>query len=286
MITTPNQVSRVGAAIEQLSLLPSRRSPVVSQGRVNLRAELNHFSMLVYEVPAERIAPLIPRQVKLETRLVAGREMAWLSVLSFRDQGPRHSGVGGLGGFEQTIYRVHVIHEGKTAHYLLNLSLGSLSAVATRNLWTMPWHLSAMEFQVSYDRSAGKYREYRLQTQSQWDNAHWELTDSGRGLPVEAIDELCLPSSLLANQTENFFQRQDRTIGRAAIGYGEWAATRGQLKSAQSELLERLGILSRAELQKPVLVLLQQQISSTLSSPTIEGGRKAVALPARLAHHV
>jgi hypothetical protein len=231
-----------------------------------MSAELRHLSLIVYAIPREKAEAVIPNSFEIEKSWLAGREVAWLSILSFLDQGSRH---GRHRISELTSYRLHVLHEGKPGNLLLGISLGSLSAVATRNLWPVPWHLSAMEFNVSYDRDAGRYRDYRLQTQSQWANASWEICDSGQSLLPEQVGSQPLPLSLQGNLSNNYFLGRNGSPGLSRIRYHNLAFTSGKLRHAQSDLVERLGLLRRDELANPALVALQHQVSCQIFSPTI-----------------
>ncbi len=258
-------------AIAGPSLFRTSRPPSVRQGNVSISADLQHLSLIIYEIPSQRAQALAPRSFQIEESIKAGRagrKTSWLSVVSFLDQGSKHDG---HRGFEQTSYRLHVLSDGKPAHFLLGISLGSLSAVAMRNLWPAPWHLSAMEFQIAYDKGEGRYRDYRLQTQSQWANATWEISDSGESLLADRLGDLSLPSSMAANTFNNYFQRRDGALGLYRSRYQNTAFTLGKLKHAQSDMLERLGLLIDDELLHPTLVAIQHQTSCQIFSPTIVG---------------
>ena len=242
--------------------------PSVRQGCVSVYAELHHYSLIAYKIPAERAKAIVPDSFQVEETVQDGRHETWLSVVSVLDQGSQRDG---HGVFEQTSYRLHVLRNGNPAHFLLGISLGSLSAVAIRNLWPVPWHLSAMEFQVAYDQTEGRYRGHRLQTQSQWDNASWEISDTGELVLPHQIQQLELPSSLSANALNNYFLRRDGSLGLLRVRYYDLAWTWGRLEHAQSDLLERLGLLTNDELTRPALVAIQHKVTCQIFSPTILG---------------
>jgi hypothetical protein len=246
----------------------------VKQGNVSVVAELRHFSLIVYQIPSERARALTPSSLAIEESVQDGRKTSWISVVSFLDQGSRRDR---YGAFEQTSYRLHVVRDGRPSQFLLGISLGSLSAAATRNLWPAPWHLSAMEFQVAYDINEGRYREYRLQTQSQWSTAGWEISDTGESLVPDRFENLSLPSSISANIVNNYFTRRDGELGLYPIRYQGRAFTAGILKNAQSDLLQRLGLLSGDEFMRPTLVAIQRSVSCQIFSPTIVGDHRIIA---------
>lgn len=231
---------------------------------------LNHVSHIVYAVPSERAHKVIPAPFDLETRQIAGRECALLTVESFLDRGehllPGSFSGGGRGLFEQTNYRFHTRLNGEPCGWLLGTSLGALSAVAARHLWAAPWHLSAMEFQVAYDPLAGCYRHYRLRAQSQWASAWWEINDTGAmSIDDEQAVALYVAVSATGAQTDYFFRR-DGGVGCYRVRHEPAYTTRGQLGAARCDLLERLGLLTAQELLRPCFINLQHSVTRVIEA--------------------
>jgi hypothetical protein len=132
----------------------------------------------------------------------------------------------------------------------LGTSLGALSGVTARHLYPLPWHLSAMEFQVAFDTASDKYMHYRLSSQSQWANADWEIVDTGMPLGLEKQLEIT-----------DYFVRRDGEIGSYQTIYQTASATRGQLKAGRCDLLGSLGVLSSQEINHPLSVSLQRAVN-------------------------
>ncbi len=241
--------------------MPQKVLPMVSRGNVSLTAERRHLSLIVYAVPGERLRQLIPASFEVEETVINGRRMGWVSVESFLDL----NGVG-QSSFEQTNYRLHVLREGKPCLWLLGSSIGSLSAVGARNMWPVPWHLGAMEFQVAYDLLEGRYRTYRLQTQSQWASAEWQLQDTGDWLSLEELQQL--PASLQSPTATSCFARRDGTEGRQQEHRPEPIFTRARLLAARCDLLERLGLVRAEEIKRPQFVALQHNLSCRFGAPS------------------
>jgi hypothetical protein len=245
--------------------------------------QLAHVSRIVYAVPVERARRLVPAPFDLDVRRVAGRDAALLTVESFLDCGSNarallpHAPVGPARRevFEQTNYRVHARLGAEACGWLIGTSLGSLSAVAARHLWPAPWHLGAMEFQVSYDPLEGRYQHYRLRTQSQWANAFWEIADTG--LPAEAATGGETERHRGGAQTD-YFTRRDGTRGAYRVREQPAYATQGEVRAAKCDLLERLGLLTAEELSRPSLTTLQHGITRAIeaaskpASPVRAGG--------------
>lgn len=245
----------------------SDHRPAANGGNVSSKAHWQHCALLVYAVPHERVAGLAPSSLPVETSFIKGRQVAWVSVASWLDHGARFDG---RGQFEQTSYRLHVRRDGAPAHWLFGLSLGSLAAVATRNWWSAPWHLGAMEFQVAYDRRRARYRNYHLRTQSQRINARWQLSDSG-----QALDQSALPATLRHTLVSDYFLRRDGLIGWQRARLLNPLFTRGQVQAAHCDLLEEMGLVRGDEFMRPQLVALQRSLACQLEAPTVSGAVNA-----------
>ncbi|MBS1810511.1 MAG: DUF2071 domain-containing protein [Acidobacteria bacterium] len=226
MLYTPSlRTKNIDAPLWGMTPLPKIQTSVFTK-------ELRHRSVISYQVPSERIRDLVPVEFDL-----AGTTL--LTIESFLDCGRTN--------FEQTNYRFHVSLNGKPCSWLLGTSLGSLSGVTARHLYPLPWHLSAMEFQVALDPSSDKYKRYRLSSQSQWANADWEILDTGTSLLGEKNIEVT-----------DYFVRRDGEIGSYQTIYKSVGATQGKLKTGRCDLLGSLGILSSDELASPACVALQR----------------------------
>ena len=260
----PGSVSRGLFSVSGAELYADGQRPEVN-GQAN--GILNHVSVIVYGVPVCRITDLLPHGLTPRTTILAGVETAWLSVLSFQDRG-QVAASGLAGSFECTAYRLHVEQGGKPAHFLLGISVGSLSAVGARNLWQMPWHLGAMELQASQDRGNGRYTDYRLHTQSQWDIARWNLSGASDASDSVKGAVTGVPTEIFTSPSTSIYKRSDGTLGQAEISLGEIMMTKGRLRSAQSEYLTRHGLLTDEEMQRPALVMVQVK-STTANMPEV-----------------
>ena len=216
------------------------------------RKELLHRSLITYTIPSERVRELVPMEFGVGETTV-------LTVESFLDYARSN--------FEQTNYRLHGQLQGRPCSWLLGTSLGSLSGVTARHLYPLPWHLSAMEFQVAIDPVTERYRKYRLNTQSQWANATWDIVDTG--VPVRAIEQ--------SLEITDHFVRRDGQLGSYQTLYKPTFTTRGQVQHGRCDRLEMLGLLSPDELRHPTAVQLQRAVSSEVK-PAFSPLNTAVAV--------
>ncbi|HWQ36155.1 MAG TPA: DUF2071 domain-containing protein [Blastocatellia bacterium] len=231
-----------------------------------INAEWQHYALLVYAVPVRRAWPLLPAGFEPDEFSLNGQPCALISVESFLDNGSGYR-FGHCAPFEQTSYRLHVRRRGLAGTWLLSTAVGSLTAVAPRHLWPLPWHLSAMEFQVTWDQFAGCYHEYRLQTSSQQANAFWSIQDTGQSL---AFDPAAVLPALPFRATTDWFRRADGACGEYRITRSDLHLTRAHLKHSRCELLERTGLVTSEELMRPHLVALQRRLTAQIHAPAAE----------------
>jgi hypothetical protein len=244
MLYTPTiRPQNVAAGILGYQQLPKIETSV-------FRKEMLHRSIISYKLPSERVRELVPVEFTLD-------DTTTLSIESFLDSGRVN--------FEQTNYRLHVSLNGRPCSWLLGASLGSLSGVTARHLYPLPWHLSAMEFQIALDATSDRYQNYRLSTQSQWASANWEILDTGTTANAET-----------ALDVTDYFVRRDGEIGTYQTLHQAISGTRGQLKAGRCDMLSSLGLLSPAELQQPTSVMLQRAVSCEIK-PAVQGVRVALA---------
>lgn len=233
-----------------------------------------HLSQLLYAVPSERVRRLLPPELvwqgfALAEMPLADTPQAWLSVVSYVDQPAHPLSLSSALPFEQTAYRVALKRDGRLYQWLLNLTVGSLSAVGPRQLWPLPWHLGAMELSASYDETAHRYQSYRLHTQSEHINATWVLADTGTPVSATELKTTAPPALLAQPNLQDCFVRRDRQLGQRQTQFRVLEATRGQLLHARCDWLERAGLLTTAELQKPHAVWLSRLASFEQTAPMI-----------------
>lgn len=239
---------------------------------ISVVAEAHHLSQLVYVLPPARVKAIFPRELAangfapLETIGAEGSRCS-LSVISYLDQPSGLLNSARAVGFEQTFYRLLLTRSGQPFQWLFHTTAGSLGAVSARHLWALPWHLGAMEFQLGYDITNHLYRTYRLHSQSEFINAAWEFEDTGE--VIGSVGEHMLPSLSLQPTINDCFVRRAGGIGLRQTRFRLLEANRGRVRQARCDLLERLGLLTRAELLNPACVLLSRVASFELAAPIV-----------------
>lgn len=261
---------------------PSAPQTTMQPGKVVSSAQ--HFSQLVYAVPSERARALLPaelraHQFELAKTQWAGQSCCWLSVISYLDQQQPFAGVSVEEGFEVSEYRVHVQREGQPYQWVLNTSVGSLMAVGARHLWSLPWHLSASELRCRYDERQMRYQAHRLQVQSEYVNALWELHDSGTPV-TDLADSQQLPSFLFNSLWHDCFLRRGGGVGTRQTRLRFQMCTHGTVNVGRCDFLTRQGWLTATEVTRPNFTRLSRSVILEQETPRLL--RPAAAVPLSL----
>lgn len=121
------------------------------------------------------------------------------------------------------------------------------------------------------------YQTYRLQAQSEFVNAIWDIADTGESFSHAA--EQIQPALLLQPTIEDCFVRRAGGIGLRTTRFHLLEAKRGQLREARCDLLERLGLLTQAELLHPAFVWLSRAAKFELTAPLVLTASESSASP-------
>ncbi len=203
-----------------------------------ITTQLQHRCVISYLIPRERVRSFVPEEFHLGENTILGIE-------AFQDSSQRR--------FEQINYRLQVNHRGAFHNWLFGTSIGSFSAITARNYFQNPWHLSAIDLQISSDPMSGRYDSYRLSSQSEWSNSFFDIADTGMAIINHQ-----------RTQMKDHFIRRDGAIGSQQTSYLPTNTTRGILKTGRCDMLKNLGILDAAEIAYPVSVLLQRRVNFEL----------------------
>lgn len=236
-------------------------------GRLDIRTRLLHFGLINYAVPRKRLERYIPQErFQIAEFEINGRRLAMLSVVPFVDADfcfyrlfPRFKF-----RFPQTNHRVYVVDRvtGEHVVWFFGTTLGSPIVYLARSRWRIPWYYARYQVRCNYDAPQQKYRTYAWQITSPWCTAQIEIEDSGR--PVVLPDDERL---ILTHPVEGFYYQLDGRVGGYSIWHELIPLTGGKPQNLYFSLYERLGIMSRAEMQQPHSVFLCPDIEFDIYMP-------------------
>ncbi len=235
-------------------------------------ATLEHFAIVSYAVPAERVRPHVHPAFDLDCFPGPdGGQRVWVSMVPFEDQDFRFSAVPWLRfRFGQTNYRTYVIDRatGRRAVWFFGTTLDSWTVAVPRYAWKLPWHRGHVRFDCHYDAAASRYLRYKMTTRSDWAPVELELEDSGE--PVTRLDGLPdLEAGLVAltHPLIGVYYRRDGQLGAYHIWHDRLKCTAGSVVQARIGLFNRLGLVPFAEQRQPHSVLIQHRTEFTIYLP-------------------
>jgi len=230
-------------------------------GRMDVRTCLRHFALINYALPRERLLPFIPQdRFSIPEYEIGGKKQALLSAVPFFDDAfhfdrlpfPRYQ-------FGQTNHRVYVVDKRTGEHvvWFFGTTLGSPVVYLPRIFWKIPWHRASYKIDCPYDQSAGRYSRYRIDIASKWCSGHAELEDTGRPLElVEGFDTLDQLKLIVTHPLTGFYHGLDGKLGTFSADHDAIRMTVASPVKLYFSLYERLGLLSKAEMERPHSIFL------------------------------
>jgi len=241
-------------------------------GAFTIDTVLEHFALITYAVPPERVRELIHPAFELRTVEIDGLPNALLSVVPFLDRdfgfqnlpSPRFS-------FGQTNYRIYVRYQGEECAWFLGTTLASRLLIVPRDLWRLPWYSATSTFDTVFNAAESRYDRYRLRTESAWGAADVSLADTGRSVGLlSGFRDLTEQQLVLTHPVAGYFWRTNQTLGSYRVWHDRMKLTVGSVIVARFGLLERLKIVTAEEMLRPHSVLIQPRIPFQIEVPPRE----------------
>lgn len=238
---------------------------------LDLLVTLRHFAIVTYAVDPARLSGLIPQRFHLDTVRIKGDEKALVSVVPFLD-GNFTSAVRPFPSLKvgQTDYRAYVIDSvtGERCIWLFGTTLDSWLRVVPRVLWKLPCYRAKARFDCDYDSVTGLYNKYRMRSESRWAPADVEIFQSGdestelAGFPDNETGLVVLTHPLVG-----FYRLRGGEIGKFCVWHEPLNMRQATLRQASFGLLDRLGLVTQVEQQKPHSVLVDSTAELTVYLP-------------------
>ncbi len=241
-------------------------------GGLDVVATLEHFAIVTYAVPPERLRPHVHPRFDLDCFTDAsGQTRTWVSMVPFEDQDFHFQALPwATFRFGQTNYRAYVIDRdtGRRAVWFFGTSLDSWSVAVPHYVWKLPWHRGRIRFDCAFDEARGAYDRYRMTTASAWAPVELELEDTGRPVAgLDGFDELEAGLVVLTHPLTGVFYRLDGKLGTYSIWHDRLCPTEGRVTRARVGLFDRLGLVPFAEQGRPHSVLIQRRTEFTVYLP-------------------
>jgi Uncharacterized conserved protein (COG2071) len=241
-------------------------------GGLDVISSLEHFAIITYAVPPERLRPHVDSRFDLDCIPgLDGEPRALVSMVPFEDRDfrfvrcpwPRFR-------MGQTNYRAYVIDRvtGEHGVWFFGTTLGSWTVAIPRYGWKLPWHAGRVRFDCVFDEPANRYSSYRMMTRSAWAPVGLQIEDSGQRLSeLTGFPDLEMGRIILTHPFSGWFYRRDGKLGSYRVWHEPLRLTTCRLIRAEIGLFVRLGLVRPEELLQPHSVLVQRVTEFAIKLP-------------------
>lgn len=239
----------------------------------DVRSDLLHFALINYALPKSRLEKHIPVDRFLIPEFdIGGQTLALMSAVPFVDSDFHFVRLAPWFTFYfgQTNYRVYVIDRQTGEHvvWFFGTTLGSRLVHPAQWLWRIPWHYARYKMECWYDAAAARYTTFRYQSTCAWASSEIELEDTGQPVVLQAgfttMDEQIL---ILTHPVAGFYYRTNKQVGSYSIWHEEMKLTEARPRHLYFSLYERLGLLTRQEMQTPHSIFICPRITFDVHLP-------------------
>jgi hypothetical protein len=261
--------------MDHLSRLSQRLQPR-PLGPWDVVSTLGHFALINYALPKERLAQYIPAdRFEIPEFNIGGQSLALMSAVPFLDIDFHFAHFFPFLKFQfgQTNYRVYVIDKrtGEQVVWFFGTTLGSPIVYLPRWLWRIPWHLAAYQINCRYNSNRQRYDQFNYQVNSAWGASQIDLEDTGQSVALTSGFGLLESQTLiLTHPVEGFFYRLDGKLGHYSVWHTVMKMTQGRARNLYFGLYERLGLLSKDEMQTPHSIFICPEIEFKVFLPPTE----------------
>lgn len=249
---------------------------------MDVNTQLEHFAIISYKVPIEKIAHLIPKPFKLWTYLENGKEYALVSAVPFKDKDFSFYRIARFPKFQffQTNFRTYIIDERDQSHsaWFFGTTLGSITCLIPRKIWKMPWDYGKYTF--DFKKEKDHYSEYNMTFSSKLGNGSIAIESTGNSVKLldgfKSIEE---QTHILTHPVIGYYHRDNQELGTYEIWHPKIDVKEGKSKHLYFELFQKLGFLTKEEMNNPHSVLITPKIEFDILLPPRKIG---AALPTKM----
>ncbi len=240
---------------------------------MDVLSKLRHFALINYALPKSRLEPYIPAShFEIPEFTIGGKRLAMMSAVPFVDVDFHFIRLfpGITFHFGQTNYRVYAIDKRSKEHvvWFFGTTLGSPVVYIAKGAWRIPWHYARYQIDCSYDAQANRYKTYQYRIKSKWCHPNIQLEDTGQ--PISSVEGFTSSEEMqliLTHPVDGYFYRSDHKIGSYSVWHKEILFTSGRAHDLYFSLYERLGLLSRDEMQHPHSIFMCPETEFTVFLP-------------------
>jgi len=237
---------------------------------IDMNTLLEHFVIISYKVPVNRIKHLIPEPFKLWTFVEDNVEYALISAVNFKDTDFSLSRILQFikFNFYQTNFRTYIIDKTNNSHcaWFFGTTLGSKTSLIPNKIWKMPWERGKYTEDIRIKN--GIYNKYELEFKSKQGIGKVSLVSTTTKMKIHSgftsLDEQLL---ILTHPVIGYYYLKNKEIGTYEIWHPKMDLCEGKLDDAYFELFNKLNLLDKKEMKHPHSVLIINEIEFDILLP-------------------
>jgi hypothetical protein len=237
---------------------------------LDANTQLEHFAIITYQIPLNKIQHLIPARFKLWSFKENEIEYALVSAVPFKDRDFSFHRISKYPSFNffQTNFRTYIIDttDQSPCAWFFGTTLGSLTSLIPKKVWKMPWEYGKYKFTSKFVDHL--YVEYNMKFESILGNGIVNIKSTGNELGIlkgfETKDEQDL---ILTHPVIGYYNLSEQELGTYEIWHPRIDLKEGVAIELYFELFEKLGFLTKEEMNKPHSVLITPKIEFEILLP-------------------
>lgn len=256
--------------MEYQSSTKSRIEHRLTRSYLDVNTELEHFAIISYRVPVEKIAHLIPKPFKLWTYIENGREYALVSAVPFKDKDFSFYRISKFLKFcfFQTNFRTYIIDERDNSHsaWFFGTTLGSITSIIPQKVWKMPWRYAKYKF--SFRKHKDLYSEYKMEFKSKLGNGRIEISGTEKEMILlEGFNSIEEQIHIITHPIIGYYNISSNELGTYEIWHPKIELKNGKANELYFELFEKLGFLNKSEMNNPHSILISPRVEFDILLP-------------------
>ncbi|MDQ4094625.1 MAG: DUF2071 domain-containing protein [Actinomycetota bacterium] len=232
--------------------------------------EIENFALVTHKVPAARVEPHVPENLRLQTFEDAGRRYCLVSVSCFCNRRFRITGLRYPHlTFNESTYRIYVEYNGRQGVFFIGRYLGHPLAVAAQK----PLHRDTWlaDFEVTVERSDAGFARYDFLASGPRGETTFSISAEDDPRQRPPFDSAWDHTQFITYRTSGLFMSPFGVPGHMPVSHPHMRCVEGVLHAGRFDLWHELGIVEPEEIAEPYSVLAVPFVPFTLHPPRLTG---------------
>ena len=237
----------------------------------SLSVDVEDFALVTHKVPAERVEPHVPDQLRLQTFTEDDGRYCLVSASCFCNRRFRVTGLAYPHlTFNESTYRIYVEYSGRQGVFFIGRYLGNpLAVTGQKTLHRDTW---SADFDVSIERSPNGYSSYVCHATSDRGETSFALTAEDDPTAHPPFASAWDHTQFITYRISGLFWSSLGPLGHMPVSHPHMNCVEGTLHAGRFDLWHELGILEPDEAHDAYSVLVASHVPFRLH-PARPAGR-------------